>query len=300
MGAFYSKVGVWRVLAYSRRMIWKSIALAMLWAVTLSAEDAPVPDIGQFYEWTEGQYQVYAQGGRNTGMQVNHFMNEMLKQYSKYFSNWQPKAGARVIVFTNMEEFRAYTATTTKLSHQNLLGYCHLKTDEAGNQFYELVTYQHDKMWSTLAHEGFHQFLGYELGLQVPLWLNEGMAQYFETSYVLHDRLHAGNISKSKLAAAQTLIETRKAPALADLLQWDRATFYENAQVAYPTSWALVYFLLEGEGQNYYNSTFRKFLQDLKSGQDDLASFQKRFGRDTKQLQAEFDRYIMQLRANFE
>lgn len=272
----------------------------MLWAGTLLAEEAPVPNIGEFYDYTGGQYQVLAQGGRNTGMQVNRFMNEMLKQYSKYFSNWQPKAGARVIVFTNPDDFRAYTAHATKLSHQNLLGYCHLKTDEAGNQFYELVTYQHEEMWKTLAHEGFHQFLGYELGLQVPIWLNEGLAQYFETGYVLHDKLHAGNVSKSKLAAAQALIQTQKAPSLVELMQWDRATFYQNAQVAYPTSWALVHYLLEGEGRNFHNSTFRKFLSDLKSGQDDAASFQKRFGRDAKLLQADFERYILELRARFE
>ena len=280
-----------------RRII---LAGYMLIALAAKAQETPVPDISQYYNWTEGQYQVFAQGGRNTGMQVNHFMNEMLKQYSKYFSNWQPKAGARVIVFTNMEDFRAYSAHATKITHEGLLGYCHWKTDEDGNQFYELVTYQHDKMWTTLAHEGFHQFLGHELGLRIPIWLNEGMAQYFETSYVLHDKLYPGSISKSKLVTAQALVKTHEAPALADLMQWNRVTFYEHAQAAYPTSWAFVHFLLEGEGRNFHASTFRKFLGDLKQGKDDFDSFRRRFGRDNGQIQSDFERYVLNLRARFE
>lgn len=274
--------------------------VCVLFAVAANAQEATVPDIGQYYEWTEGQYQVLAQGGRNTGMQVNRFMNEMLKQYSKYFSNWQPKAGARVIVFTSPEDFRAYTKHATKITHEGLLGYCHLKTDGAGNQFYELVTFHHNKMWTTLAHEGFHQFLGHELGQQIPIWLNEGLAQYFESSFVLHDQLYPGTIRKSKLAAAQALIEAHQAPALVDLMQWDRATFYEHAQVGYPTSWAFVHYLLEGAGQNFHNSTFRTFLGDLKQGKDEIASFQKRFGRDIGLLQSEFERYVLNLHARFD
>src|SRR5258706_8842142 len=91
---------------YSPRMIWRTLFAAMLLAVPVRAQEAAVPDLTTFFNWTEGHYQVLAQGGRDTGMQVNRFMNEMLKQYSKYFSNWTPKAGARVIVFTNLDDFR--------------------------------------------------------------------------------------------------------------------------------------------------------------------------------------------------
>jgi hypothetical protein len=99
-----------------------------------------------------------------------------------YFQNWSGKDGARVVVFDNVDDFRKYAGGAVPLTHAGLAGYCHLKTDEAGNQFYELVTYESQNLWRVLAHEGFHQFIGYELGQQIPMWLNEGMAQYFETS----------------------------------------------------------------------------------------------------------------------
>ena len=75
----------------------------------------------------------------------------------------------------------------------------------------------------------------------------------------------------------------------------DRATFYGNAQVTYPMSWALVYYLMTRDGSSYSNSRFRRYLQDLKLNRDDIASFQRRFGRDSYQWESDFQRYILRL-----
>jgi hypothetical protein len=264
-------------------------------AGVVRAQTTAAPEIGDFYNATAGQYQVFAQSGGDMAWQVNQFMNQMLQQYSRYFSNWSLKAGARVIVFSNAEDFRAYAIVPAGLVHGGLAGYCHLKTDEDGNTFYELVTYEHDNLWQVLAHEGFHQFIGYELGLEVPIWLNEGMAQYFETSYIAYGRLHTGLVSQSKLRAAQSLYQTGQALSVSELIQVDRTTFYANAQVTYPMSWALVYYLMTRDGSSYSNSRFRHYLQDLKFNRDGIASFQQRFGRDSYQWENDFQRYILRL-----
>jgi hypothetical protein len=287
-------------LRYDAHMTLKGVALTLMMgaAAVVRAQEPMAPNISDFNFVSAGNYQVFAQDSMETALQVNRFMNEMLKQYARYFSNWSLKVGARVVVFSNIDDFRAYSTDVVGglLPHGGLAGYCHLKTDEDGNTFYELVTYVHDNLWHVLAHEGFHQFLGYELGQQIPVWLNEGMAQYFETSYVANGRLHTGIISKPKLRSAQYLIYSRQAPSLSDLLQMNRATFYGNAQVAYPMSWALVYYLMNRDGADFRSSNFRRYLQDLKFRGDDLASFQRRFGRDSTQWQADFERFILQLR----
>jgi hypothetical protein len=276
------------------------MVLVLASMATAQAQQQELPAIGEFGNETAGNYQVLTQSGNQLGWQVNGFMNEMLKQYSRFFSNWSLKEGARVVVFDNVNDFRSYSAAATGMTHASLMGYCHLKTDEDGNTFYELVTFEHPGIWRTLAHEGFHQFLGYELGLQVPTWLNEGMAQYFETSYVQNGRLQVGLISKAKLRAAQYLIATGRAPSLGELIQMDRATFYANARTTYPMSWALVDYLVNRDGASYRNSSFRRYLQDLKLNRNDIASFQRRFGRDIGQWQREFEHYILQLEPQVE
>jgi hypothetical protein len=263
-------------------------------AGTTAATAAPA--VGEFFNATAGQYQVYAQGSAQVAWDANQFMNGMLREYSRYFSNWSFKPGARVIVFDNVDDFRAYAVDAVTQVHSGLAGYCQLKTDEAGNTFYELVSYEQETLWQVLAHEGFHQFLGHELGLEVPTWLNEGLAQYFETSYVSRGRLQTGAINARRLQAAQALIRAGRAPAVADLLALDRATFYGNAQVAYPLSWALVYYLMTRDGPVYSPSRFRHFLQDLKFNHDAVDSFRRRFGRDTEEWEQDFRRFILQLR----
>jgi hypothetical protein len=279
----------------------KPIALPAVLATLLTsiafAQDQPAPpDITKFTNVTRGQYQVFADTDTLTATEVNGFMNQMLAQYSRYFSNWALKDGARIVVFANGDDFRAYADELTGMpTHSGLAGYCHLKTDEDGNTFYELVTFVHDNLWQVLAHEGFHQFLGYELGSQVPVWLNEGLAQYFETSYVQFGKLRTGIINARKLRAAQALIRSRKAPSIGELLAMDRDTFYSNGQVTYPTSWALVYYLITRDGSTYSSSRFRRYLQDLKLNQNQLLSFQRRFGRDGFQWQSDFERYVLNL-----
>jgi len=85
-----------------------------------------------------------------------------------------------------------------------------------------------------------------------------------------------------------------------ELIQANRGTFYANARVTYPISWALVYYLVNRDGTAYRNSTFRRYLQDLKMQRDDIASFQRRFGRDIGQWQRDFERYILQLEPQVE
>src|SRR5439155_3335058 len=151
---------------------------------------------------TAGHYQVFAQSGTEMAGQVNGYMNAMLELYSRYFLNWTVKDGARVVVFDNIEDFREYSRNSVGVTHSGLLGYCHLKTDEDGNTFDELVAYEHAGLWTVLAHEGFHQFIGYELGRGIPVWLNEGMAQWFESATVRNGRLVTGSVDRRRLGLA--------------------------------------------------------------------------------------------------
>jgi|GEM_PF-926627 len=252
--------------------------------------------LADFTDVTAGHYQVLAQSGLSMASQVNGFMNEMLRHYSRYFSNWTFKDASRVVVFSNLADFRNYAQSSIGVTHPGLAGYCHLKTDADGNTFYELVTFEHPRLWQVLAHEGFHQFIGYELGDAVPVWLNEGMAQYFENSSVKGGRLIPGGIDAARLVSAQALLRARQMISVSDLLLMERGTFYANPAITYPMSWALVHFLMNRDGLNYQSSHFRRYLQDLRWNRDDVESFRKRFGRDNVEWEKEFRSYIAHLR----
>ena len=274
-----------------QRLLLYSVAIFLLTSTVRAVSLADFTDV------TAGHYQVFAQSGLPMASQVNGFMNEMLRHYSRYFSNWTFKDASRVVVFDNLADFHAYARGAIGATHPGLAGYCHLKTDASGDTFYELVTYEHDRLWPVLAHEGFHQFIGYELGDAVPVWLNEGLAQYFENSSVKGSRLIPGGLDPTRLAAAQALLRSRQMLAVPDLLTMERGTFYANPAITYPMSWALVHFLMNRDGLNYQSSHFRRYLQDLRWNRDELDSFRKRFGRESLEWEKEFRSYVAHLRA---
>ena len=282
---------------YRARVKLKGFLAVLVLTITsvTRAQDTTAPSIANFANVTQGRYQVFAQGGHQLAFEVNMFMNEMLRQYEKFFNNWSGKTGARVIVFDNVTDFRNY-GNVVSLTHAGLAGYCHLKTDEAGNQFYEVVTYQDANLWRVLAHEGFHQFIGYELGLQIPTWLNEGTAQYFETSFITGSHFNVGQVSRNKLLYAQALILNKRGPQSRSWSPGTRPHFTRTRMSLTPMSRALVYYLLNSNNDRYEQSRFRHYLQDLKFGNDSLRSLQKEFGSDMDRWQADFEDYILHLK----
>ncbi len=273
------------------------MVLAVSASVVLRAEDDAGPAVGAFSSVNDGRYQVLAQSGHQMAYEVNMFMNEMLRQYETYFNNVAFKSGARVVVFDNLLDFRRYAANALGTPHPWLAGYCQPKTDAAGNRSFELVVYQSPSLWSTLAHEGLHQFLDYELGRKIPVWLNEGMAQYFETSFYTGSSFHVGQVNRSKLLMAQILIHGGKAPPLTQLVQWTPQEFYNNAEIAYPMSWAFVYYLLKSDHDPTVSLEFNRYLQTIRNGGDNLKTAQEIMARDAARWQADFEDYILHLEA---
>jgi hypothetical protein len=77
-----------------------------------------------------------------------------------------------------------------------------------------------------LFHEAFHQFLHYYVA-DPPVWLDEGLATYFETG-----RLEAGRVVFDQentyyWVVCQQLVRAGAATPLADLVAADRSAFYD-------------------------------------------------------------------------
>lgn len=168
-----------------------------------------------------------------------------------------------------------------------------------------LLTPQGIWMVTTIIHEGTHQLM-FNSGLQTrladtPLWLNEGIAMYFEppnpnarqgwrvpgrTNY-----LRLGVLRKNEARAANSL-ETLIAND--DRMQTDG----EVTLVAYAESWALVHFLINRKPRQF--GQYLKFLSQKQPQQapepgQRLADFKKFFGDDLLKLDKQFIAYVNRL-----
>ncbi|MBP87244.1 MAG: hypothetical protein CMJ64_11070 [Planctomycetaceae bacterium] len=158
---------------------------------------------------------------------------------------------------------------------------------------------------ATIIHEATHQ-VEFNCGLHtryadIPLWVSEGIANYFETPDLKSSKgwRNIGSVNRFRLAEFKRNLRHRQADSLKTLLSNDeRFRNPRTALQAYAEAWALNYFLIRKHSKEYmaYMQTLAK-KRPLRydDPEERLALFRQAFG-DLDQLNTAFLRYTRQLR----
>jgi len=153
-----------------------------------------------------------------------------------------------------------------------------------------------DRAFSTILHEYTHFLVENALG-PVPVWVDEGLAQYYETFEVRDDGIA---IIGMPLAEHLDALRRNRMPPLENLLRVDRAspTYTQDEHgrgLFYAQSWALVHYLLRGGPAR--DGQLGAYLARLRGGGDAEASFAGAFGENARAaLEDELRDYVSQSR----
>lgn len=129
--------------------------------------------------------------------------------------------------------------------------------------------------YRTLLHEGTHQFVHLVAGcpvprghgdntgvrLAIPLWLNEGLAAYYEGAFVTPDRLEAGRVAPLRLKQLQQALRRGRAPSVGSLMAKHYGASF--APVDYATAWGIVYALMQEAPLSVEKITGRQWIQGV-------------------------------------
>jgi tetratricopeptide (TPR) repeat protein len=173
-----------------------------------------------------------------------------------------------------------------------------------------------DTAQETFLHELTHRFLADRFAT-LPHWLNEGLAQYYETLHLVGGRAVVGATGASDFSDrtmfwaswrgnAQTLqIPIAKAPTIWSLVDSDASSFSHRWQDArgpsndeheklianYAGAWKLVHYLLDGPDARD-RSRFATFIAALERGERPRDVFLHVFGDEMPHLQEAYHRYL--------
>jgi len=182
----------------------------------------------------------------------------------------------------------------------------------------ELFQKATQQLFQTLYHEAFHAYLANFVFPPtegtVPRWLNEGLAQIFETAIVEAGELRVGHVHEVRLKNAQEAARDGKMVPLTDLLRSGPQQFVvshiQDRRVAdrhYLTSWAVAYYLTF-ERRLLGTRALTDYLQALNPRPDDamgirpepqpLEAFSKLVGAPLLQFEKEFHEYILKLKTD--
>lgn len=234
----------------------------------------------------------------------------------------QPQFPLVAVVFDSQAAFQRHARQELGEAAQSIIGYYNLHTnrmtmydlsgveasaggsDRTVSARIQQVLSQPgaERTVATLVHEATHQ-LAFNSGLQVrfadvPLWVSEGIAIYFETPNLESTKgwRNVGAINRFNLVNFRKYLPRRPPGSLPQLLCDDKRFRDPTAAAdAYAEAWALSYFLLQTRGEAYV-----KYLKRLaekpplmdSNPEQRLADFKQCFGDDLSVLEQEFLRYF--------
>ncbi|MFP4053275.1 MAG: DUF1570 domain-containing protein [Phycisphaerae bacterium] len=145
--------------------------------------------------------------------------------------------------------------------------------------------------WHVVQHEGFHQFVHMVIRGNIPIWVNEGLAEYFGNGIWTGDGLVTGVAPGGRIARVQGHIKKGKILPMLEMLTMTHKEW--NSQLAirnYDQAWSMVHFLVHAE-DGKYREAFGKFINDISRGRNWEKSYVRRFGRDTKAFEKKYSQW---------
>jgi hypothetical protein len=231
----------------------------------------------------------------NMGVDMAHTMLDAMEQINKFYRkvfHHEERGGSMKACVVNVYKTRAEFDEHEGVS-QGIKGFFQPMTNS-------VTTYDHateegfgrDYLWSTLFHEASHQFTHAVWPLQIPTWLNEGTASYFEGALLQPGGFIATNrIPESRLEQLIMMIGEGSedgrtttgsegmpgAPTVREVLEYILPGSYPGAY--YPYGWGLVFFCRNYENdksERVFQPVYEAFMRSYTEGSGERNPF-KRF-----------------------
>jgi hypothetical protein len=177
------------------------------------------------------------------------------------------------------------------------------------------------RLFALLYHEAFHAYAatfaypplkpdevraGRGTG-ELPRWLNEGLAQVFETAVVEAGELRADHPDRERLARVKQWLRGKGGATLvplAELLTTGRDAFLAShadqqlaSDRAYLTCWALAHYLTF-ERRLIGTEAFRKYLTAVNGGDNPRQAFAAFVGRELPAFEKDWHAYLLRLQSD--
>ncbi len=157
---------------------------------------------------------------------------------------------------------------------------------------------QPEAMWYTIQHEGFHQFAHVAIGAGLPIWANEGLAEYFAEGVFTGDEFYTGLVPPPRLARLKALLKDGKLKSVRAMMQMSSEAWAVDLRgTHYDQAWSLVHFLAHADGEQY-QTPFFDFLREVSRGQEWERAWLKHLGGDVEAFAERWRAYWLGLPAD--
>lgn len=184
----------------------------------------------------------------------------------------------RIVIFGDRREFQEYQPNTRSRAYYR------------GGVGEDLIVFGPlgQGAFPVAVHEYVHLLVDHA-GLKLPLWLNEGLAEFYSTLEPQGGKVLAGKLPPGR---RELIVAEKWTPLEVVFGVEPNSEHYQNPKLAprfYSQSWALVHMLsLDHE----YRPGFARLVRELANGSGEAEVFQKVYGKNIKTIESDVQRYI--------
>lgn len=153
--------------------------------------------------------------------------------------------------------------------------------------------------WHVIQHEGFHQFAYFAIAKNLPLWVNEGLAEYFGEARFTGDGMVSGLVPEGRRRRVVEMIKKGTHHSFGEILTISNQQWAKEMAIAnYDQAWSMVHFMAEGEGGKYQKALLN-YMTALGKGIPEEKAWTAAVGQNaTKDFEAAWKRYWLAMPVN--
>jgi hypothetical protein len=233
--------------------------------------------------WTYGSsdhFEVYTTGGAGRAREALNYFERIHAFYAEVLKV-DPKLDGptRIILFSSEKEFKPYRPSEGAVAYYV----------EGHPRDHIVLRSLMDSAYPIVVHEYMHLIVKHATKAKVPLWFNEGFAEYYSTLQPKGGKMAVGAPPAGRLYQAKSF----KPIAFEKLFAVGHKSpeYTDKAKMGefYAQSWALVHMLLASD--DYFLKS-PEFIRRMLTGEDSAAAITSTYGKPITQIYKDFERYL--------
>ena len=243
--------------------------------------------------WTEVRSEHFIVNTNSNEKQARKIAGQFERMRSMFHAEFpkmqiDPPSPVIVLAIRDEKDFRALEPEEYLRKGQLKLGGLFLRAPDK-NYVLMRIDAEGDHPYEVVYHEYTHLVLAKDAEW-MPLWLNEGLAQFYETTLIHDKEVDIGQASQQNLM----LLRQQSILPLATLFKVDQQSPYYHEEnkgsIFYAESWALTHMLMIKDGHEKAHH-LADYIQLLAKGTDPIGAAITSFG-DLRQLEGVLRKYV--------
>lgn len=260
------------------------LMLACIAVLCLALAPTRGADPDEQWRFKSAYYDITTDLERAQAKAVADHMDAVHAEYTRRFSGFNKRNAEplRLWVFSTREAYGEFLESHGIDSAGS--GGMFFRRDDAAGLVSFLGGRPMSSVLETLRHEGMHQFVYQRIGDDLPVWLNEGMAEWFGYAVPTGSGFAMGLADPRPIRRLQAAAAEGRLIPLTDLLtmtkeDWNNRVRSGAASLQYDEAWSVVQFLVYTEGGRY-ERLLMDMLRLLWSGVQPDRAVERCFGSD--------------------